>query len=338
MTETTVQPGKIRKVAAAGLNWLFERIYPQLDWVFLLRPVLFLFSWTMVAAGLGAGAWVTNPDLFWRVAWHWDILAVFVGATLITSAAFIKIHLMPEGELQIKGFPTILEKEDLPNRFLSWFSWVSLGIGLLLLLPGGWLALAAGLMLFLVWGGLYGSTPALWKRNPVVEALLHLLAAGALFYIGWGASSAPLNESPNLVAPYLWGVASVGLMTTLISGPSLPDDAPRPGPIIITTVSAMAALFALTATIWGYKNGDPIIATTGVITLPFHAVGLYYRRLEDVIRTQRYSILIFIIFVGARYPWLFLPVLVVFYLARYYYRRRFGWLHPAFHTEQIVDD
>jgi hypothetical protein len=338
MTEETTQPGIARRTLAVALNWLFERLYPQMDWVFLSRPVLFLFTWTMVAAGLGAGAWVTNPDLFWRVGLHWDILAVFAGATLVTSAAFLKTHVLPEGELQIKGFPTILKGGENSNRILPWVSWAFLGIGLLLMLPGGWLAPAAGLVLFLVWGVLYSSTPALWKRSQAIEALVHILAAGALFYIGWGASGAPLAESLNLAAPYLWGVASVSFLTVLVPGPSLPDDTPLPGPTAITVYSALAALCALTATIWGYRNGDPVIATTAVITLPFHAVGLYYRRLDDVVRTQRYAILIFVIFVGARYPWLFVPVIVVFFLARYYFRRRFGWLHPAFHAEQIVTD
>ena len=44
---------------------------------------------------------------------------------------------------------------------------------------------------------------------------------------------------------------------------------------------------------------------------------------------NRVLVLIMTVFVGARYPLLYLPVLAAFYLSRYYYQRRYGHPYPT---------
>ncbi|MQY62724.1 MAG: hypothetical protein GH143_00185 [Calditrichaeota bacterium] len=315
------------------LDRLLNRFYPRLDWLFLLRPVVFIPVWTTAAAGLGVGHWLSRSDLFWHVAWDWGILLLFIGVTLITGAAFIRVQLQAGGETEIKGYPSVLDEGNLSPAVARRLLWIGLGLGLVLLLPGGWLAVLAGAALFMVWGLLYGTTSFLWKGRPAVEAIIHALAGAALFYLGWAASGAPLEGSLNLAAPYVLAFAGVGALTAITPGPRYPADRPRPGTTAITITLAAATVMAIAATVWGYRNGDPVISTTAVLTLPFYAVALFYRRELDVVRTSRYSILIFVIFVGARYPLLFIPVILDFYLSRYYYRRRLGLVHPAFHAE-----
>lgn len=315
------------------LDRLLDRFYPRLDWIFLLRPVVFIPVWTTTAAGLSVGHWLSRSDLFWHVAWNWDLFLLFIGVTLISGAAFIRVQLQAGGETEIKGYPSVLDEGNLSSAVARRLSWISLGLGLVLVLPGGWLAVLAGAALFMVWGLLYGTTSFLWKGRPAVEAIIHALAGAALFYLGWAASGAPLEDSLNLAAPYVLAFAGVGALTATTPGPRYPADRPRLGTNTITVTLAAAAAMAIMATVWGYRNGDPVISTTAVLTLPFYAVALIYRRELDVVRTSRYSVLIFMIFVGARYPLLFLPVIFDFYLSRYYYRRRLGFVYPAFHAE-----
>ncbi len=328
-THAQTEPSNLRGV----FDRLLDRFCPRLDWLFLLRPVIFIPVWTTAAAGLGLGHWLSRSDLFWHVTWNWGILLLFIGVTLIAGAAFIRVQLQAGGETEIKGYPLVLDEGNLSPAVARRLLWIGLGLGLVLLLPGGWLAVLAGAALFMVWGLLYGTTSFLWKGRPAVEAIIHALAGAALFYLGWAASGAPLEGSLNLAAPYILAFASVGALTAITPGPRHPADRPRPGAVTITIALSAAAAMAIMATVWGYRNGDPVISTTAVLTLPFYAVALIYRRELDVVRTSRYSILIFVIFVGARYPLLFIPVILDFYLSRYYYRRRFGFLHPAFHAE-----
>lgn len=328
-TRAQTEPGSLGRL----LDRLLGRFYSRLDWLFLLRPVVLIPIWAATAAGLGVGHWLSRSSLFWHVAWDWRIFLLFIGVTLITGAAFIWIQLQVGGETEIKGYPSMLEEGGLSPAKARRLLWIALGLGLVLVLPGGWLAFLAGVALFLIWGLLYGSTHFLWKGRPAVETIIHALAGVALFYLGWAVSGAPLETSLNLAAPYVLAFTSVAALTAIMPGPRYPKDKARPGNTTISIALAAAALMAVAATVWGYRNGDPVISTTAVLTLPFYAVALFYRREIDVVRTSRYSVLIFVIFVGARYPLLFIPVIITFYLSRYYYRRRFGFVHPAFHVE-----
>ncbi|UCH09104.1 MAG: hypothetical protein JSU61_07605 [Fidelibacterota bacterium] len=333
MTKKTTEP-PVRPNGIAGfIHHLLDKLYPHLDSLFLLRPVLFMPVWTVTVAGLSVGYWLVEPDFFWRVAWSWQVILVIIGVSLITGSAFIRAQLQEGGETEIKGHASVIAVAGATPDHARRLMWMYLGVGLALLLPGGWLTVLMGVALYAIWGILYGSNPVTWKGKPPVEGMIHLLAGAALFYLGLAASGADLAGSLNLAMPYFFGIASVAALIAITPGPRYPDDRPRPG--IATTIPTIivSAIMALVATIWGYQNGDPAISTAAVLALPFHAVALYYRREIDIVRTCRYSILLFVIFVGARYPLLYIPVIIDFYLSRYYYRRRFGFVYPTFHLE-----
>ena len=323
-----------RSGTIAGLfHKLFDKLYPHLDTLFLLRPVLLIPVWTITVAGLSVGYWLVEPDFFWRVAWSWKAILVVIGVSLVTGSAFVRAQLQEGGETEIKGYASVIEIEGVTPEHAQRLAWLFLGTGLALLLPGGWLTLLMGVALYAIWGLLYGGRPAVWKGKPPVEAMIHLLAGAALFYLGLAASGAALTDSLNLALPYFFGIASVTALIAITPGSRYPEDKPRPGLAVTTPTIIVSAILALVATIWGYQNGDPAISTAEVLALPFHAVSLYYRREIDIVRTYRYSILLFVIFVGARYPLLYIPVIIAFYLSRYYYRRRFGYVYPTFHLE-----
>jgi len=55
-----------------------------------------------------------------------------------------------------------------------------------------------------------------------------------------------------------------------------------------------------------------------------------FRRLpKDIIRSIRYSILIFNIFALSYYPWLFIPLIITYYVGKYYYWHRFDLHFPT---------
>jgi hypothetical protein len=333
MTKKTTEPQSRRSSIEGFIRGIFDKLYPHLDAFFLLRPVLFIPVWTITAAGLAVGYWLVEPELFWRVAWSWKVILVVIGVSLTTGAAFIRAQLQEGGETEIKGYASVIKIEGVTHDRARRLVWIYLGIGLALLLPGGWLTLLLGMALYALWGLLYGTTTAIWKGKPPIEAAIHLLAGAALFYLGLAASGADLTDSLNLVMPYFFGIASVTALIAITPGPLYPEDRPRPGITVTTATIIVSAIMAFVATIWGYQNGDPAISTAAALALPFHAVSLYYRREVDIVRTCRYSVLLFVIFVGARYPLLYIPVIIDFYLSRYYYRQRFGFVYPAFHPE-----
>ncbi len=315
------------------INSLLDRLYPRLDWLFLLRPEIFIPVWTTTVAGLGVGRWVSQPDLFWHLAWNWKIFLLFTGLSLISGAASIRCQLLAQEKTENGGYLSVLGNANVSSDRAGRLSWIILGLGLVMVIPAGWLALLTSAAIFLVWGLLYGRKPVNLMGSLTIEMVIHVMACTALFYLGFAASGAPLKGSLNLAAPYIIAFTGVSVLEVIIATAYRSKGTIKLNKLIITIMLAVATILAVITTIWGYSNGDPVISTTAVLTLPFYAVALYYHRELDVVRTSRYSILIFVIFVGARHPWLFVPIIIDFYLSRYYYRRRFGILHPAFHVE-----
>ena len=332
----TLAPGRTVKAyrLRVFLKPYLDKLDPLLDNLFMLRPTLFIPAWIVTAAGLGIGHWFEQRDFFWYVAWNGRIFLLFAGVALIVSAAFARGYAADGGDASRKGYPVPPGLGDRSEEFAGRFSWAGLGLGLLLLLPQGWLAVAGGLALFLVWGLLYASRPALWQDNPVAETALHVLAGSALLIMGWSASGTGLSGGLHFAGPYVLTLAAIGATISMIPGPVQAAEKPPPGARLIALVSAAGTVLLLWAAVWAYRVGDPVISTAAALAIPFFIVASIYRRIPDLVRASRYAILIATIFVGARYPLLFPPIILIFYLSRYYHRRRFGLLHPSLHIDQ----
>ncbi len=313
---------------------LIDRAMTFLDGLFLLRPPLFFPVWIATAAGLGVGHWVSEPELFWRIGWNGWIVLLFAGMTLLSGSAFVLAQVAQAGARSPERSLSVIDKGTLSPDRARRLAWIYLAVGLVLILPSGGISVLAALVLFLAWGGLDSAIPSIWRANPLVQTARHLLTAASLFYAGWGASGASLTASLALALPYILGFGAIGALVTLSSGAPSPSGSSRPGALrlMVTLLAATAAVVG--ALMQGYGNGDPVVSTAAALILPFFVVALIYRRDIDTARTVRYALLIVAIFVGARYPLLFIPLVLNFYLCRYYYQRRFGVVYPTFQGDQ----
>lgn len=313
---------------------LIDRVMSILDRLFLLRPPLFFPVWIATAAGLGVGRWVAEPELFWRIGWNGWIVLLFVGMTLLSGAAFVLAQVARAGARSFERSLSVIDRGGIAPDRARRLAWIYLAVGLVLIFPSGALTVLAAMILFLAWGGLDSVMPSIWRSNPLVQTARHLVAAASLFYVGWGASGAPLTASPGLALPYILGFGAIGALVTLSSGAASPSTGSRPGALRLMVTLLVATAAVVGALLQGYANGDPVVSTATALALPFFVVALIYRRDIDTARTIRYALLIVAIFVGVRYPLLFIPLALNFYLCRYYYQRRFGVVYPTFQADQ----
>ena len=75
---------------------------------------------------------------------------------------------------------------------------------------------------------------------------------------------------------------------------------------------------------------DPIASTATLVSIPFFFMTVIRRMEKDVLRAIRYPIFILNFFALSVYPWLFLPLIITFYLSKYYYWHRFDLHYPTF--------
>ncbi|MEE9465015.1 MAG: hypothetical protein V3W14_05515 [Candidatus Neomarinimicrobiota bacterium] len=313
------------KPAIERLNRLLD---PWLDRLFLLQPSLLIPVWTFMAAGLGMGAGSRTPDIFWRVSWNSTLALLFIGGSLISGAAFIFVRQSPQRKAGSSGMPILTGTRTPDGREARKMALILLAIGLVFVFPSGLWAVVAGGLLFCIWGLLYAYRPPFGGFGPLVDSLLHGGAAGCLFYLGWNTGSVDPTGSWIYMLPYILIFTAIGALTTIY-----PQLAPRSSSAAETgpsrAILIVTSLLTVAAGLLGIANSDPMITTSTALILPFHLVALIYLRPVDIFRTVRYSLLILVIFVGARYPLLYPPIIAAFYLSRYYYRRRYGQPYPT---------
>ncbi len=301
---------------------------PWLDRLFMLQPSLLIPAWILMAAGLGAGEGSLTPDLFWQVSWDLTTGLLFFGGTLIAISAFIFVREFSRRPAGNQALPA-LSKIRVPTGPAARRAGLTLlAAGLVLVSPAGILAPAAGALLFALWGLLYTYLPPLGWVAPFVNTLIHGAAAGCLFQLGWAASGAAAGAGAALMLPYVLLFTAIAALTGIY--PLAKETTRRSQETAVSrAVVAISILLALAAGLLGFYSDDPMISTSAALIIPFHLVALVYLRPVDIFRTVRYAVLILTVFIGARYPLLYLPVLATFYLSRYYYQRRYGHPYPT---------
>ncbi len=315
-------------ILKSGQEQLGLWLDPWLDRLFMLQPSLLIPAWILMTAGLGAGEGFLRPDIFWHVSWNLSTGLLFFGGTLIAGSAFIFVRESSRRPAVNQGLPALSKNRIPTGPAVQRAAWALFAMGLVLVAPAGILALAAGALLFALWGLLYPYLPPLGRIGPFANTLINGAAAGCLFLLGWAASGAGAGAGITLMLPYVLVFTALAALTGIY--PLVRETANRLQEAAISrAVVAVSALLTLAAGLLGFYSGDPMISTSAALIIPFQLVAIVYLRPVDIFRTVRYALLILAVFIGARYPLLYPPVLAAFYLSRYYYQRRYGYPYPT---------
>jgi len=295
------------------------------DPVFLARPTLMYPIWIFFLAGYWSGSrWRAVPSVT-----RTDAVLIGIGLTAVMGAAYILN--------QIRDIET-----DRINRKLFLLCDGHLGVrfayqeAALLAFSGLFLGFTADLragtlltVLFLLAGWFYNYPPARWKDRPIAGLLVNgsggLLISAAGWIAAGGAGWIPLRS-----LAYFGGFAAVTFNTML---PDIEGDraagkstfAVRYG--LRTTV--VWALVAITATtVLSFLFTEWILFYPGLAMIPFFAFALTRKEVGDVIRATKYSVLAMAVAVCVVFPWFLVPVFLVFFGSKWYYKQRFGMDYP----------
>ena len=103
-------------------------------------------------------------------------------------------------------------------------------------------------------------------------------------------------------------------------------------PVVYGKISILllSLFFICVAFVFALHNGDPLASTAALVSIPFFIFTVIRRFEKDVLRAIRYPIFILNFFALSIYPWLFVPLVITFYLSKYYYWHRFDLHYPTF--------
>ncbi len=319
-----------------------KKIVLHLDYLFLLRPTLFFSVWVMIVMGMATARIHSSLPAVGILQISYSTLFIFIGVSLVSASAFILNQIMDVDSDSVNKKLFLVGKHISPEKSKK-VAHLSAVTGFVFTLLGNWVTSIAALLLYLFWGILYNQPPFQWKKKPIAGWMVNILSGLLLYFIGWMIISTSNEYSfPGLVElfmitlPYIFCFASVALLTTLpdVEGDEFAGDKTFPLVFGKNTTLVIAFILPVGAFIIGLKNADPLASTASITAIPFFVFALFRRLDKDILRAIRYPIFILNFFALTVYPYLAIPLIITFYLSKYYYWHRFNLHYPTF----LVDD
>lgn len=302
------------------------------DYVFVLRPTLFLPVWTVYAAGYfayhrfaPAGANGATEGMAWKSIWLLGFLTLLMGSAYIlnqicdreTDARNRKLFLIAHQHIPLPA---------------AWGEMIVLAaVGMLAACwHGREIAVLFGII-FLCTGIFYSVAPFQWKDHPFLGLLANAGGAVLIFTAGWWSVETDSLLAVRHALPYALAVAAVYLYTTLLD---LEGDA-EINKVTFgvkfgwrATIFAGAALEGL-AILTAFWIEDPLILYPALIAAPFFWWTAFKQRRSDVARAIKLPILFLALAISFK-VWQYVLVLAfVFFFSKWYYQQRFGLKYPS---------
>ena len=306
----------------------------RLDYIFVLRPMLFFPGWSTMLAGYFINyndrlyLFMISPEEIN----YFKIFLVITGFGMVMGSTFILN--------QIKDIQTDRENNKLfiiANRYISIKAAVFEAFILAILsLVLGFLVNMTILVLFisffLITGIFYNYYPFILKDRPWGSLIANALMGWLAFAIGWTACNRMGWQIIIQSIPYLLFNTALYLFTTL---PDMEGDknavkqtlAVRYGikPLIIFAFILYATGFSLSIY---YKELQALFFY--ICSFPFFARTVYTQKVESAIQTTKFGILFFALAICLKWPLYFLLMISGFYLTKIYFRKRFNFNYPNF--------
>lgn len=308
-----------------------KKIVKYFDFLFLLRPSLFFPVWIMICSGMITSSMSTARYNIWFSDFNIITFLIFSGITLISSSTFIINQIYDMKTDQFNDKLTLFKDKISKNEAEKLYKKL-LVVGFVLLIPTGLKNLIFGLILFYVWGILYNMKPYEFKQKAILGNVVNIFAGIILFFTGWCINS---NISVDIIIislPYLLCFLAVTILTAI---PDTKGDFKTNKITFPIRFGKKQTLFfsvslVIGAFILGIKNNDPIISTASLISLPFYIFNLFSMKLNNILRTIRFSIFNLSFFLMSVFPYLFIACIINFYLIKYYYWHRFNLHYISF--------
>ena len=303
-----------------------------LDYFFILRPILFYPIWTFFLAGYWGGGYFVNNTVQFKhpMGAFWIVSAL----TLIMGGVFILNQIQDVETDRVNGKLFIVAQGIISRRCAIWEVAALIIIGLSM---GFWVDLQVGigfLILLILSGWLYNFPPVKWKNHPIMGIVVNGMGGVLIYWLGWITGGGGATIQWRVVVYAMAGMA-VFLSTTL---PDIEGDK-KTGKITfgvkygIATTAVFAFFLEAGAVVLSFICEDWLLFVPAVLVFPLFVIGVFKRTISNMIRATKFSVLALAAALCVVFPWFLLPIFIVFFLSKWYYRKRFNLNYPNFKNE-----
>jgi len=325
---------------------LIDRLLRSLDYIAILRPLLFIPVWTMLFLGyykglggeaanyislpiIGKISFVLRPDN--------EILLTLLLYSLLMGAVYILNQMSDSHTDEINGKLYLVAQGYIKESRLK------IQIGILfsfsviiafLQFPRMYLYL---ILLSIVLGVLYSVPPVRFKGRPILDLLANASGFGVLaFAVGWTSRFALSKEMIIGCLPYVVCISAAFINTTIpdIKGDVQNDDITTGAFLGIRKSCILSTLLVVVAILISLLVRDPICLVASLLSLPFFIRMTILNwderspRISAIALATKISLLILSFLVAVLIPFYFILLVSTVLLVRMYYQMRFGISYP----------
>lgn len=313
------------------------KIVKIFDYLFLVRPVLFYPIWTIFLAGFIIARQQENLQFvpLWKsiqgsltLPLFW---AFFISLTFLMGAVFI-INQFTDIYTDQVNEKLFLIANGLVSKSISIFEVaIFILVAFLISFLTDIQLMLMLLLLFLITGVAYSLPPLLWKDRPHAGLLVNLLGGMLTFLIGWKTVGVLSLAAFLHSLPYVFAIGAVYFLTTIADmhgdeKASKITFAVRYGSHATVRAGIIFEIICIVTAVW---QRDWLILAPALLTFFFFIRLLRNDRLTAVIQATHYPILLLSLAVAVYFPFYFLLMTGIFFLSRWYYKRRFQLRYPS---------
>jgi len=295
------------------------------DYLFILRPTLWFPIWTLLLCGANGGSIMGGDPI--RIALSILGLSALLGVVYLANqirdvhSDLIndKLHFICKGFFSIRAAQIYLGV-----LFI-------IGMSALLLIGRYWMLIVVTLNV-LITGLLYNLGRFALKNSPWGSVAATFFGGAGTFFIGQTLVDPAPQWHPLLIIGYAFAFTATGMLTMI---PDMKGDHEAHKVTIVVRHGAagtarIALIFCTLAFVAALLEKNLVLIASAGISLPFFLWTAIRGKENAAIATVKISILALSLAVGIFYYPIYPIIIIVYYfLARFYYWRRFRLKYPS---------
>ncbi len=302
-----------------------KKIATLFDYVFLMRPTLFYPVWTFFLAGAWSGSRssLREPPVLFLPGCLLALTSLLGGVYIFnqiadrrTDRANGKLFLLANGIIRER--PALIEASILTVAAVAAAVFIDRRLAILFA------------TIFLVTGTAYNVRPFAWKDRPLMGLFTNVLGGLLIYAAGWLAAGGR-GVFPFESSAYACAVAAAYLCTTLpdMKGDKKTGKITFPVRYGIRPTLSWSLGFEAASVLLSLAFRNWMLFIPALVALPFFIKARKSVSVSGAVGATKLSILALAGSVCMAAPLVLVPVLGVFFLSKWYYRKRFGFDYPS---------
>ena len=305
---------------------IHKNISVRLDPLFIFRPTIFFSVWLMICIGMYLPLFVIDSYPSFISGLSYKTISLFFGVSLL--AALLSIH-----HQLSKTDNKYIIREKFSQDCIDKIKNILPLLSSLFLIYADYKTLIPGILILLIGLKMFknSSYHNFIKLGSIICLCVLMIFIGIIFSINIAnLKISALNIKLIMsISPYLLTFISIYIYmetygnTDFKNNNLLNDYSKKVTSIIVLFLMLIALAVSLIMK-------DPLSSTSVVVSFTFFIYAFLRGEKKDFIRAFRYTLAIFNFFILTIYPLLFFPLILLFYISKYYYWHRFNIHYPTF--------